>query len=398
MRMLFSVSALAALIAIAPGIACATPDRYLFASDAVVGPNIYKIGPDGTKIKPDGTPGAWSNADGSLAPQGIAVDSSGNVYVASSANNTIYEISAAGVYIGVYATIPTNPGPAGTVSYSVRGMIFDSQGNLYVADNSIQSGDPAHNPYNYIYKVAPGSAGGSATVTQFAGAGIGIGVAQLAVDKDDNVYATSRYGLPGDGGATDYPRGSGMISKTTQAGVTTTFATTLADAYGSPTTVTNRSAHGIAIDRNGNLFVTDVKNGVINEYSNTDGSPDAAKLTNIATLGGAAKLGQIAIDTVGNLYVGACATNVGGLFSSTCSLGVILSYVKRTDGSGEYDAGPNFSTAVNTTRAGVNDIAFGALVESTSVPEPAGWALMLVGIVGLGGILRTPRRKSDAAA
>jgi DNA-binding beta-propeller fold protein YncE len=76
-------------------------------------------------------------------PEGIAVDASGNIWVADTGNNRVEEFTSAGVFanqmIGTYGT-------SGNASFNApQGLAFDSAGLLYVADannNRIQVYQP----------------------------------------------------------------------------------------------------------------------------------------------------------------------------------------------------------------------------------------------------------------
>jgi PEP-CTERM motif len=71
-------------------------------------------------------------------------------------------------------------------------------------------------------------------------------------------------------------------------------------------------------------------------------------------------------------------------------------------------ASPDFSHGVFTLSAGVNNITgvfdgvigygSGDFMVSNAVPEPASWALMLVGVGALGGALRSRRKAATALA
>jgi sugar lactone lactonase YvrE len=104
---------------------------------------IRKITPDGnvTTLAGSGSPG---NADGAgtsasfRGPKGLAVDSSGNVYVADRGNNTIRKITSSGIVTTLAGS--ASPGSAdgtGTAASfnSPAGVALDASGNLYVADS-----------------------------------------------------------------------------------------------------------------------------------------------------------------------------------------------------------------------------------------------------------------------
>jgi sugar lactone lactonase YvrE len=71
-------------------------------------------------------------------PTGIAVDSSGNLYIADTANSTVRKITNAGVVTtvaGVAGEPGSADGPLGTAHLNYpQGVAVDSSGNVYVAD------------------------------------------------------------------------------------------------------------------------------------------------------------------------------------------------------------------------------------------------------------------------
>src|SRR5208282_6017009 len=76
-------------------------------------------------------------------PQGVALDSEGNIYVADRVNNTIRKVTSAGMVttLAGQAGITGSANGAGTNASFSRpaGVAVDSEGNVYVADqyNSI---------------------------------------------------------------------------------------------------------------------------------------------------------------------------------------------------------------------------------------------------------------------
>ena len=229
---------------------------------------------------------------------GLALDSTGNIYVADPLNSRIRKITVDGVvttYAGSGAFGSTD-GAAATASFSTpAAMVFDAAGNMYVTDTQ------AHN----VRKITP-----AGVVSTFAGSGIyssvdGTGTAAsfrapsgIVIDTAGNLYV-------GDAEAH-------VIRKITSAGVVTTFAGTTnvaGSADGTGTTASFNDPAGLAIDASGNLFVADAKNneirkitaaGVVTTYagSTTAGSTNAtgtAATFNIPV--------NLSIDTDGFLYV-----------------------------------------------------------------------------------------------
>jgi serine/threonine protein kinase, bacterial len=107
---------------------------------------IQKITPDGTvtTLAGSGSPGSADGAGTSASfrgPNGLAVDSSRNVYVADRDNNTIRKITSSGIVTTLAGS--ASPGSAdgtGTAAsfYSPAGVALDASGNLYVADSGNQ--------------------------------------------------------------------------------------------------------------------------------------------------------------------------------------------------------------------------------------------------------------------
>src|SRR6266571_3391840 len=77
-----------------------------------------------------GTPGG---GDGQFnGPEGVAVDASGNVYVADFGNHRVQKFTATGVYRSQWGTSGVG---AGQFRFPL-GVAVDASGNVYVADNS----------------------------------------------------------------------------------------------------------------------------------------------------------------------------------------------------------------------------------------------------------------------
>jgi hypothetical protein len=176
------------------------------------------------------------------APQGLAVDGAGNVYVADTNNSMVRKISAN----GTVTTIAGVAGQTGNTDGAVAGARFngpyavtvDSGGNVYVADffNST------------IRKITPG--GTVSTLAGLAGkpgATDGIGAAArfnqtygLAVDAGGTVYVADTYNR--------------AIRKITAAGSVSTVNGPQSRFY---------YPQGIALDAAGNIYVADGDNQAI---------------------------------------------------------------------------------------------------------------------------------------
>ena len=172
---------------------------------------VRKINPAGTVITFAGTAGAFGddNGLGTTAkfnnPQGIAVDNSGNVYVGDSGNNMIRKITPGGT-VSTFAgglTAGSTNGTGNQASFNgPAGVAVDGSGNIYVADsfnNLIRKITPSGVVSTIAGTGAAGSADGPALSASFnAPFGITIdkyGTLYIADEKNNKIRKISTSGI-----------------------------------------------------------------------------------------------------------------------------------------------------------------------------------------------------------
>jgi sugar lactone lactonase YvrE len=185
----------------------------------------------------------FSNGNGAAAsfnfPVGVAVDSSGNVFVADSNNNAIRKISPAGI-VSTFADASAGlSGPGG--------VAVDSNGNVYAM------GPTTLLKMSLTGAVSTLAGGGSNGFTDGIGsaASFGRNTGELAVDGSGNVYLADRD--------------NNAIRKVTQTGAVSTLSGDGTPGYfnGSKTIARFNAPMGVAVDRGGNVYVADTQNSVI---------------------------------------------------------------------------------------------------------------------------------------
>jgi serine/threonine-protein kinase len=271
---------------------------------------IRKITPAGVVTTLAGS-GSYGSVDGTgnaasfSAPAGVAVDSSGNVYVADTGNNKIRKITSS----GVVSTLAGGAGGSWWHNWSgsadgtgntagffyPKGIAVDSSGNVYVADSvnyKIRKITPAGVVTTLAGSGVTGSADGTGTAASFSEPG------GVAVDSSGNVYVADT--------------GNNKIRKITSSGVVTTLAGSgLAGSLDATGTAARFSFStgwpmGVSVDGGGNIYVGGSKvrkitsTGVVTTLagSGVGGSLDGtAKAANFSLLLG------VAVDSSGNFYV-----------------------------------------------------------------------------------------------
>jgi uncharacterized protein (TIGR03437 family) len=295
---------LCSVVSVAAG---AHGDVYFIASGYV-----FQMNSEGILTRIAGTSSAGYSGDGGFAanaqinPYCVAVDGSGNVYLADTNNNVIRKVAPATGIISTFAGTGTpgfsgDGGPAASAELDrPDGVALDGFGNLYIADTG------------RVRKVAAATG----IITTVAGGG----------HYDNDPYsgeggpATSAWLVPFcvavDGSGNLYVISLGVVRKVTAAtGIITTVAGTGIPGYsgdGGPATKAQFEAGNLAVDGSGDIYIADVAGDVVRKvtaatgiittvagsgatgYTGDGGPATSARLNSVSA---------VAVDGAGNLYL-----------------------------------------------------------------------------------------------
>ena len=309
---------------------------------------IRKVTPQGiiSTVAGDGTPGF--SGDGGPAtsaqlnyiflsgePLGVAVDVSGNLFIADSGNSRIRKVTPQGIISTVAGNgtpgFSGDGGPATSAQLDgPMGVAVDASGSLFIADR-----------FNIrIRKVTP--QGIISTVAGNAQLSAPVGV---AIDASGNLFIADS--------------GSSLIRKVTPQGTISTVAGNGGSGFfsgdGGPATSAQLSGPiGVAVDASGNLFIVDgraprvlkvTSQGTITSIAGNPGFPGSNDGD-----GGPATLAQlsgstgVAVDASGNLFIGSGGTIRELVPSSTSTVGCVYSIDQSGQSFGP--AGGNNSVGV----------------------------------------------------
>jgi uncharacterized protein (TIGR03437 family) len=237
-------------------------------------------------------------------PTSVAVDTSGNLYIADEGLLRIRKVGTDGVISTVAGTGSSQSGPDGAPAVSTAvlpyGVAVDSRGTVYFADSRA-----------LVRKIAPD--GTLATVAGFTGTGLGSGDGGpataakitpwgIAIDRSNNLYIADAA--------------SARVRKVTPDGIIHTVAGTGqpgAQGEGGPAALAQLQApRYVAVDTAGSLYIADqdrilrvTGDGILTRIAGggatrMDGVPATSSL--ISTAG-------IAVDSLGNVYTADSAGN-----------------------------------------------------------------------------------------
>jgi NHL repeat len=247
------------------------------------------------------------------SPVAVAVDGGGNIYVADYFNDTIRKVTPVGTN-WVVKTIAGLAGAAGIADGTnsnarfnqPSGVAVDSQDNLYVADY-----------FNHIIRMVTPT-GTNWVVKTIAGLAGTNGIAD-GTNSDARFYYPRSVAVDAEGNLFVADLDNSTIRKITPVG-TNWVVTTIAGLAGTNGIAdgTNSNAHfywpaGIAVDTNGNVFVSDYNNNTIRKLKPGGTNWVVTTIAGLAGINGSSNgtnsnarffsPASLAVDAGGNVYV-----------------------------------------------------------------------------------------------
>ncbi len=250
--------------------------------------------------------GGPATSAGLLQPFGVAVDTSGNLYIADTLDDRVRKVNASGIITtvagsGMYVSMYTGDGgPATKATIYPKSVAVDRSGNLYIAettDNRICKVDKSGTITTVAGNGAEGYSGDGGPATS-ASLNYPLGV---AVDTSGNLYITDT--------------GNNCVRKVDSYGIITTVAGYWAKGYSGDHGPAIRAMlnypTSVAVDTSGNLYIADMNNYRVRKVdtSGTITTVAGNGIPNYSGDGGQAVNAElcypygVAVDTFGNLYI-----------------------------------------------------------------------------------------------
>ncbi len=292
-------------------------------------------------------------------PNGTQFDPAGILYITDTDNNVVRKVSASGIITTIAGIgIQGYSGDGGQATAAQlnypRGILFDGLGNLYITEAF----------GNRVRKV-----NATGIISTFAGTGTAgfSGDGGQAIAAQLNIPYVSVFDAAGNMYIADYA--NNRIRKINTAGIISTFAGTGTGGYsgdgGQATAAELYTPVGLAFDLSSNLIISDGSNHRIRKINS---SGIISTIAGNGTPGFSGDCGQaiaaqlnrpfgIAIDAVGNLYIGDSQNNRVRMVNT---LGIITTIAGTGPGAYSGDGGPAIAAEIywpsGLTIDGVNNL------------------------------------------
>lgn len=283
---------------------------------------VREVGTNGIIITVAGNRARGYSGDGEAAtnaslyaPVAVAVDTAGGLFIADNGNNCIRKVATNGIIITVAGTGYANYGGDGgdatsAVLNNPCGMALDAAGNLFIADSS--NSRIREVGTNGIITTVAGN--GTYSYSGDGGAATNASMyypSDVAVDTTGNLFIMDSY--------------NNRIRKVGTNGIITTVAGSGTRGYsgdGEPaTSAAMNYPQGLALDAAGNLFIADTGNNLIRKVAASDLS--------LASGGASLVVSDLTTGNVGDYYV--VITNAfGSATSSLASLSLLPQFTRVT--------------------------------------------------------------------
>ncbi|MGD0016744.1 MAG: NHL repeat-containing protein [Verrucomicrobiia bacterium] len=280
----------------------------IYHFDTIAGLAAHSGGTDGT-----------NSAARFNGPDYLAMDSAGNVYVSDFGNDTIRKIATVGTnwVVSTVAGLTDNPGSADGTNSAARfsypnGVAVGTNGNVYVADwsnNTIRAIAPIGT--NWVVSTIAGQVGvsghadGTNAASQFSGP------SGVAVDTNGNIYVGDFFNSTIRKIA---PVGTNWVASTIAG-----LALNTGSADGTNSVARFNGPNDVAVDTNGNVYVADWANSTIRKIAPVGTNWIVSTIAGLALNTGSADGTNsdarfngptgVAVDSSGNVYVADAGNN-----------------------------------------------------------------------------------------
>ena len=225
---------------------------------------IRKVSTSGIITTVAGTGTGGYSGDGGLAtsanlllPQGVAVDGSGNIYIADYYNNRIRKVSTSGIITTVAGSGTGGYGGDGGTATSAnlnlpQGVAVDASGNIYIADNG----------NNRVRKVSP-----SGIISTIAGNGTGGFSGDGSAATSAKLNSPAGVAVDGSGNIYIADYNNNRIRKVNSSGIISTIAGNGTGGFsgdgGASVNAQLFNPRSVALDGMANVYIADYNNSRI---------------------------------------------------------------------------------------------------------------------------------------